>query len=256
MPESQNDLESCTPESDYGPSLISTDGIDRIVQPLNSSQRSSDSPIQSFAASVKSKAATIVSKAKRTLSKDGNATSMQHTRYSVTKMRYGTNLSPHADEYDEKSDRRRLIIIGLMVLAVVLVVAIISVAVIIFGGADSGSGGSSSPSNVAREQALDKILLHVSSRADFADPTTPQSKARNWLLYEDTLWMHPVEPVPGERVIQRYILGVLYFATEGPTTWSENNWLEGDECRNDDGKAWVGVACNDDGAALTIAFGK
>ena len=173
-------------------------------------------------------------------------------------MRYGTNLSPHADEYDEKPGRRRFIVVALVLLSVVLVAAIIAVAVIIFGGSDSASNdnSSSSPNAAAREQALDKILAKVTSPQVLLDPTSPQAKARHWLLYEDTLWLHPSQAIPGERVLQRYILGIFYFATGGQTTWSENNWLAGNECRIAQGEPWTGMACNGDDQVLTLAFGK
>jgi hypothetical protein len=268
VPEShQDDLESCSRDSDYasrGPSLIST-GSD--LSPASSRSSSYESsPMQSFASSVKSMAASVTSQAasfraptmslKSTSYRTPNNHKMQS---SVSKMRYGTNLSPHADgEYDDRPSRRKLIVVALMILSVVLVCAIIAVAIMVFGGGIHGNKSNSSSTAMAsaREQALDNILLRVSSADTFIDPLTPQAKARHWLLYDDTLWLHPAQPIPGTRVIQRYILVVLYFATGGQTSWSTNNWLAGDECHNANGNVWTGLACNSNDEVVTIAFGK
>jgi hypothetical protein len=264
VPESQlNDLESCSPDSDYasrGPSLIP-----KVIDKDNH-MPDATSPIQNLAATVKGRAAKMSMRVPSL-----NLSSFRSSSYrapsntsrlssSVGKMRYGTNLSPHADDYDDRPGRRKLIVVALVTLSLVLIVAIIVVAIIIFGGANgsgtSSDGTSSSSANAsAREKALDNILVRVSGQETLLDPTSPQAKARHWLLYEDELWVHPAQAIPGERVIQRYILLVLYFATGGQTTWGDNNWLDGNECNSANGEGWTGLACNDDDEVLTIAFG-
>jgi len=70
----------------------------------------------------------------------------------------------------------------------------------------------------------------VSDPATFNDPTSPQSRALNWITNDDA-----IEPVlcPNEigegcsrggtinPMIQRYALAVFYFATNGDTTWNQ-----------------------------------
>lgn len=261
----QDDLESCPPDSDYasrGPSLITSgSGGIGIGQSTSRGSSNGSSAMYSLAASVKSSAASLASLPIRvpTFKSQGyrSPSNTHKSSSSVSRMRYGTNLSPHAEEYEDKPGRRKFIVVALVILSVVLIGAIIAVAVVIFGGNDSSSSPAISPETAAaREQALDKILVRVSSADTLIDPTSPQAKARHWLLYEDTLWMHPAQAIPGERVIQRYILAVFYFSTGGQTMWSENNWLEGDECHNAKGEYWTGLACNDDDKVLAIAFGK
>ena len=274
----EDDLESCPPDSNYdsrGQSFMSMGsgsgiGISQSTSRSRSSSSNTSSAIQSMATSVKSGAASLASKAASltslpirmpTFKSPAYGSPINHHRSSsssVAKMRYGTNLSPHANDYDEKPGRRRFIVVALVILSVVLIGAIIAVAVIIFGGSDSSSNNNSNSSAnaAAREQALDKILVRVTSPQVLVDPTSPQAKARHWLLYEDTLWLHPSKAIPGERVLQRYILVVFYFATGGQSAWSENDWLEGNECRNAQGEPWTGMACNGDDQVLTLAFGK
>ena len=67
------------------------------------------------------------------------------------------------------------------------------------------------------------------------DPTSPQHKALNWLVYDDSLYLS--DP---ELFLQRYALVVLYYATGGEDFWG-GEWLVPDqhEC-----VAFEGVVCD------------
>lgn len=275
------DLESCAPESDYtsrGRSFSTAESGESASRSYSSSYSSSGSGSGSISGSsqsrserfldfVRSQAASVASRAESFRTPSIKIPSFRSASYrspgslqrmnSVGKLRYGTNLSPHADDYEDYSNRRKLMMIGLATISIILIGAIIAIAVVIFGGS-SGDDNSrdSTASASARENALDNILVRVTRADVLSNPSTPQAMARKWLLYEDTLWIHPAQVVPGKRVIQRYILAVLYFATEGPTAWSKSNWLNGSECSTSVGNIWTGVACNDDDEVLTIAFGE
>jgi len=70
------------------------------------------------------------------------------------------------------------------------------------------------------------------------DLTTPQGQATRWLLNEDGF------PVPNtsKKVLQRYILSVLYFAMDGHNwTYNDGFLTESDEC-----SGWYGVYCSGD----------
>jgi hypothetical protein len=104
-----------------------------------------------------------------------------------------------------------------------------------------------------RQQLMhDIISMRVSGDAlqDFA---SPQSQARRWLLFEDTLWLSPISSFKIERIIQRYALATFYFSTDGPNSWKDNNWMDGDECS---GNFWDGISCNENDEIRAIAFGK
>lgn len=268
VPECQDDVESNPFDTDYasrGPSLISTGSSKNEIRRSTSASSSKGSPLQGLAASMKSKVSSFRSFNVTSINLPSIITpslTLKTRRSSkvdsLSSMRYGTNLSPHADEYDEKPRRRKLLKYALVALSVALVVSIIVVAVVSFGGDSSQNASNVSSTASAREQALDTILLRISSKTDLADPSAPQYKARQWLLYKDSLWTHPAQAVPGERVIQRYVMAVFYFATGGLSSWSENNWLQGDECKDASGDTtdWIGLACNSYGEVQTIAFGK
>ena len=103
-----------------------------------------------------------------------------------------------------------------------------------------------------REEALMTILKQVSP-AGFDDKESAQYKAMDWLLHADSMQLTPSATISNERIVQRYALAVFFHATNGPNSWSKNNWLVGDECSN---QYWTGMSCNDDKQVRAIAFGK
>ena len=103
-----------------------------------------------------------------------------------------------------------------------------------------------------REKGLMDIFETVSSEG-LNNQESPQYKAKEWMFHSDLLKLTPSELVSDERVAQRYALAVFYYSTNGPVTWEENNWLQGDECSN---LYWTGISCNEDNQVRAIAFGK
>ena len=103
-----------------------------------------------------------------------------------------------------------------------------------------------------REEALIEILNQVSP-IGFDDKESPQFKAKEWLLHNDSMQLTPSATTTNERIVQRYALAVFFYATDGPNSWSKNNWLIGDECSN---QFWTGMSCDDDKKIRAIAFGK
>jgi hypothetical protein len=86
---------------------------------------------------------------------------------------------------------------------------------------------------------LDQALLQISSAQDLDDPDTPQATCSHWLSRKDGLSLR-VSEVGSERIVQRYVLCALYYATNGDE-WIET-FLDGTlhECD------WNGVYCQDD----------
>lgn len=147
-------------------------------------------------------------------------------------------------------------------LGLVLVILIIIVSVVL--GTRKGKGASSegvgdvpetaddSQVLTSREQSLQNIFATISDGSlNVVD--SPQYKAKSWMFREDGLLLTPSATVSNERILQRYALAVFYFSTNGPGTWLDNNWLQGDECSN---MFWDGISCNDDDQVRAIAFGK
>lgn len=87
--------------------------------------------------------------------------------------------------------------------------------------------------------AIDATLLPiVSSTLAYEDPSTPEGKCRKWLTSTDQAELR-VDLDGTEKVIQRFILCVLYEATDGPNAWNDPGFRDGsvDECE------WIGVSC-------------
>jgi hypothetical protein len=103
-----------------------------------------------------------------------------------------------------------------------------------------------------REQALMSILREISPVGlDVKD--SAQYKAKEWLFHSDLLRLTPSETTSNDKIVQRYALAVFFHATNGPTTWTSHNWLDGDECAR---LYWTGISCDEDNQVRAIAFGK
>ena len=88
---------------------------------------------------------------------------------------------------------------------------------------------------------IEHLLLQITPKAVLADPTTAQHAAFKWMLDDlDTSIIYVAESGTMDRIIQRYVLAVIYHSTGGSSgTWTtEELWMTGeDEC------TWFGVEC-------------
>jgi hypothetical protein len=118
---------------------------------------------------------------------------------------------------------------------------------------------------IGTPEDLLKILSQVSTSESLTTNGTPQNKAYNWLL-KDTFYCYTD---PGCKLIQRYIMALTYFSTDGekwtncaqsgvcnPTICRDggnkprlgiNSWLSHNisECQ------WCGAACNPTNLCMT-----
>ncbi len=89
------------------------------------------------------------------------------------------------------------------------------------------------PKEIQRDR-ISSILDKVSSRRDFDDPNSPQSKARDWILFEDDFDSFCPPPCNRDRkdggVIQRYTMAVFYFATGGDIEWRSCGRFSPEDC--------------------------
>lgn len=155
------------------------------------------------------------------------------------------------DSIDEQKKRRKPYVYAVMALvSIVLLVGIITLSVVVFGGKKGTQY--STPILTARQEALHNIIKAVVDSNLLTDPESPQYRAHQWLLYEDSLGLAPASGASRERVLQRYALAAFYFATGGPQSWKGNTWMEGDECEED----WDGVGCTDDGIIHVLSMSK
>lgn len=177
----------------------------------------------------------------------------QQTPISSEDIRY------HVDRHNQqpessKTQIKKSVFVALAITTLIVVGAVITVGVVVFGKKSNGGGGASNGQILTnRQQLLSDIISTISSSQTLAEPESPQSMARTWLLFEDALWLNPESGTPRRKVIQRYSLAVFYYSTNGPSSWGNSNWLIGDECEGDN---WDGLNCNDNGEVRTLALGK
>jgi len=103
----------------------------------------------------------------------------------------------------------------------------------------STSNAPSSAPSSARTREIKTLLLTISDADALNNEDSPQGKAYDWVNFGD-----PIDPQlrPGkddDQIIQRYTLGVLYFAINGDNWYDSTGWLGGtSECE------WNGVRCS------------
>jgi hypothetical protein len=146
-----------------------------------------------------------------------------------------------------KRNWRRIWIIAGLGISLIIVAIVLGVVV---AGGDSEQTARARPSVLTgRQEMMDEIISKGTDQALFQVPTSAQYKARQWLLYSDTLQFEMIEG----KVLQRFALATFYYATNGDESWNKNDWLEGDECEDD---FWHGLNCNGVGEVRALAFGK
>jgi len=87
-------------------------------------------------------------------------------------------------------------------------------------------------SDDARSQGIYEILETVSDPTSLNNNTTPQGKAAEWLVSVDEAHLCPGEDYTcPRRLVQRYALAVIYFATGGDD-WTKCSFSDGN-CGNE-----------------------
>ena len=113
-------------------------------------------------------------------------------------------------------------------------------------------------SSMTRAEAIRNIVEDLSDADLLDDASSPQNRALRWITDEDEAALVETNP---PRIKQRYILAVLYFATNGDSWSNKFNWLSKDhECdwngvgydKINDAEAEQGVFCSDDKVAVEI----
>ena len=97
-------------------------------------------------------------------------------------------------------------------------------------------------------QQLDDLFLEISGNASTSD-FTPQGKARLW-FHNDTLSIR-ISTHGRARVIQRFVLTVLYLSMKGSESFGENFAVAGEnEC------TWRGVGCDNNFIIKQLGLGN
>ncbi len=91
-----------------------------------------------------------------------------------------------------------------------------------------------------RFQPMKDMLVEISGEGVFLNTDSPQYRALVFLAEHDPLKLNPNDPILSKQIIQRYVLSVLYFSTNGPSWRHRVYWLTGQhEC------GWQFVICSD-----------
>jgi hypothetical protein len=92
----------------------------------------------------------------------------------------------------------------------------------------------------------------------FEDPTSPQSLALNWLVKEDEAGIDLDADVVRRET--RYVLAVLYYATDGESWWKEDFGFlsESHECdwTSQEDESEQGVFCDEDLNVVNLRIGE
>lgn len=131
------------------------------------------------------------------------------------------------------------------VVGVVLIVTVMTIALVFPLAPDAPSTSSSSNKNSeashtngiqSQTDLLLSLLPDSTKRKMIAqDPSSPQSKAFDWVLGDPSLDTYLYnDNIENWRLLQRFALATLYYATDGPNSWfNATNWLsyEHHECQ-------------------------
>lgn len=125
--------------------------------------------------------------------------------------------------------------------------------------AGSSAGGGSDYSS--REAGLKEILRGlIEPRDAFDDGQSPQTRALRWLVYDDPMQLKPPSnAIETSKLIERFALTALYYATGGENWASSHNFLSGqDVCEwnsVDDRGYFSGAGqCDRDNMVTTLAL--
>ena len=99
---------------------------------------------------------------------------------------------------------------------------------------------------LSREEALQQLLLRITTEDRLLNSTTPQGRALTFLIADVSL-----EPCTYPTLDQRFALATLYYATQGEEWIDSTGWLvEKDEC------SWAKVTCNSNFQVANLTLGN
>ena len=151
-------------------------------------------------------------------------------------------VDDHVDNrlvFDGKKQHSKRFWYMVLFTSLVTIGAIIAVAVAISSSGDLSSN----------QQEIHDIIISISGEDAIANKYSSQRKAHKWMVHQDKYFAEK-DTLDRNSVVQRYVLAVFYFATNGPL-WKQNNWLQGGECNEN----WTGIECNNQYQVLSLSLG-
>lgn len=145
-----------------------------------------------------------------------------------------------------------------------LALMVIAIIVLVFGILETGKSESSSNTSLDRKQVEEFLVASgIATNEELQDTWTPQWDAVSWLVQLDGDGREPL-PADGEDAaffVQRYVLALLYYATNGQFWLHSRNLLRGDRntcgwntrVDDDNGDSFdFGAVCNEEGLVIKI----
>jgi hypothetical protein len=152
---------------------------------------------------------------------DDDADDASPTAQSTVPVAYAKRLSFASWAKEHLFSRRAFVILALVIVAVIA-----SVLAFQFTGKDNSTSGpqgdppTSAPTYISN--ALLQELEGVSDSEALSEPGSPQRRAIGWLSSIDESGIEATH----SRLVQRYVLVVLYYATSGDQWPDRDNWLD------------------------------
>jgi heme/copper-type cytochrome/quinol oxidase subunit 2 len=160
---------------------------------------------------------------------------------------------PHNSNSDQAAvvpRKKRTLVVWYVLGAVVLVALVVVGAGVAFAVLRKTSNKDKAVKTTQRQQEISDMIRSIADPAKLAIISSPQAEAHAWLTRHDNIWADESIALTMEMVTQRYALAVVYFATNGSSSWvTPNGWLQGHECQ------WLGVTCNNLEQVHTLVLG-
>jgi hypothetical protein len=159
-------------------------------------------------------------------------------------------------EGPQTSSKRRCLLKGVLVLSVLLLLVLIGVVTDVFmdkkndmGDEDAATAVSSSTWDPkTRLYEIKSALSRVSDPSRFLEPVSHQTRALDWLVYQDTV----LQSVDDSNLLQRYALILFAFATNAELWRAVEPWYEFPNFHECDDSFFVGIDCNKDHEVVAI----
>ena len=159
-------------------------------------------------------------------------------------------ISPESRVEGKRRIRPTMVVVSLVVSGCALVALIFAIVTLNIKSRDGQA--TQAPAPLPTLVSLRDILKSNFPNETFHDKEAPQYQALEWMTSNDTLW----PTLNLSTTIERYTIAVLYFSTNGPTSWSTKI----DFLRNESLCSWPpdfpAIICDDSGSVDSIIFGK
>ena len=112
----------------------------------------------------------------------------------------------------------------------------------------------------SRGRAISIIASSISGMDLLANIDSPQYKAVCWLIFDDARQLDPLTNYSSISLVQRYVLAVLFYSTQGWAWYEMYNFLgEQTECKWNNSSATygiLGIMCDEEDNIVQIDLGK